>query len=60
MIDPASEEGKNLGALYQKDNLLRGAYLVQAIMIEGIIGDIISLSLCPNEDSRSLFAYRAY
>lgn len=55
MIDPGSEEGKKLGALYQKDNLLRGAYLVQAIMIEGIIGDIISLSLCPNEDSRSLF-----
>jgi hypothetical protein len=55
MIDPASEEGKKLVALYEKDNRLRGAYLVQAITIEGIIGDIISLSLCPNEDSRSLF-----
>ena len=55
MIDPNSEEGKKLGALYQKDNPLRGAYLVQAIVIEGIIGDIIALPLCPNEDSRSLF-----
>jgi hypothetical protein len=55
VIDPSSEEGKKLGALYQKDNVLRGAYLVQTIGIEGIIGDIIALSLCPNEDSRSLF-----
>ncbi|MGA9150129.1 MAG: hypothetical protein WBZ36_06105 [Candidatus Nitrosopolaris sp.] len=51
MIDLGSEEGKKLAALYQKD----GAYLVQAIAIEGIMGDIISLSLCPSEDSRSLF-----
>lgn len=55
IIDPGSEVGKKLEALYQKDNSLRGAYLVQAIVIEGIIGDIIALSLCPNEDSRSLF-----
>ena len=55
MIDPASEEGKKLGALHEKDNLLRGRYLIQAIAIEMIIGDIIALSLCPNEDSRSLF-----
>ena len=55
MIDPGSEEGKKLEALHKKDYHLRGAYLVQAIYIEQIIGDILSLSLCPNEDSRSLF-----
>jgi hypothetical protein len=55
VIDPGSEEGKKLGALHDKDNLLRGRYLIQAIVIEGIIGDIIALSLCPNVDSRSLF-----
>jgi hypothetical protein len=31
------------------------SYLVQAIVIETLLGGIISLSLCPNEDLRTLF-----
>ena len=60
MISPDSPEGRQLGQLYALDESIRGRFLQQAIVTDGLIEDILATYFCPEEERRRMLRWLVF